>query len=80
MIKNFILNYIQREYALSENIDPDTFNYIKTGYVDSIGLVQFIVTLEEEFNVEITDEELADERYQILGEMIKLIESKASAK
>ena len=75
-VKERVLDYIQREYRLPENIDVDSFNFVKTGYVDSIGIIQFIVLLEEEFGIEFSDEELSDVQYQVIGEFVKLIENK----
>ena len=50
-VKDFVLDYIQREYSLPNDVDVMEFNYIDSGYVDSMGLIQFIATLEDEFNI-----------------------------
>ena len=75
-VKQFVIDYIEREYQIPADVDQDSFNFVKTGYVDSIGVVQFITILEDEFGIEFSDEELANEAYQIVGNMVKLIESK----
>jgi len=75
-IKSFVLEYLQREYSLPDNIDVMSFNYIDTGYVDSIGLVQFIVSLEDEFNIEFSDEDLTNPDIKVIGSLIKLINDK----
>lgn len=75
-VRQFVIDYIEREYQIPADVDQDSFNFVQTGYVDSIGVVQFITILEDEFGVEFTDEELADETYQTVGNMVKLIESK----
>lgn len=75
-VKEFVIEYIQREYTVSEEIDIMALNYIEEGYIDSMGLLQFIATIEDEFEIEFTDEELASAGIQVVGELIEIIESK----
>lgn len=75
-VKEFIIDYLEREYKLPDDVDINTFNFVKTGYVDSIGVIQFITTLEDEFGIEFTDDELESEDLQIAGNLIKTIEGK----
>ena len=51
-IKAFILDYIQREYTIPEGTDINNFNYVTSGYVDSLGFIQFIAVLEDEFAIQ----------------------------
>ena len=75
-IKDFVLDYIQREYSLPNNIDVMEFNYIDSGYVDSMGLIQFIATLEDEFDITFTDEDLENPDIRVIGKLIEMINSK----
>ena len=79
-VKEFVVEYLEREYDLPKDIDFDTFNYIESGYVDSMGFIQFIAMLEDEFEIEFTEDELAEKKYQLAGEMIELVEKKISEK
>ena len=56
-IKEFIVDYIQREYTLPADMDVMELNYIESGYIDSLGFVQFVALIEEEFDIEIPDED-----------------------
>ncbi len=76
-VREFVLNYLQKEYSFPEEADVNSINYIENGYVDSIGLLKFIVELEEEFGIEFTDEELSSPGFKITGELIRLAEKKA---
>lgn len=76
--KDFIMEYIQREYTVSEDVDIMSLNYIESGYVDSLGLVQFIATLEDEFGIEFTDEELEDPSIKVVGGLVEIIEKKTA--
>lgn len=78
-IKEFIVDYIQREYTISEDIDIMALNYVESGYIDSLGLIQFIATIEDEFSVEFTNEELASDEVRVVGELVKMIYSKQNA-
>ena len=57
-IESFIIEYIQREYTVDENINILELNYVESGYVDSMGLIQFIATIEDEFQIEFSDDDL----------------------
>lgn len=75
-IKEFVTEYIQREYTVADDIDIMTLNYVESGYVDSMGLIQFIATIEDEFSIEFEDEDLENPEIKIVGKLIELIERK----
>lgn len=62
-----------------ENLDIDTTDLdfeekISDMDIDSIDLVDFIMVIEEEFEIEFTDEEL--DEIETLSDIVSLIESK----
>lgn len=75
-IKEFVTEYIQREYTVPEDVDIMTLNYIEGGYVDSLGLIQFIATLEDEFGIAFTDEDMQNPDIKIVGKLIQMINEK----
>ena len=75
-VKDFIVDYIQREYTIPEDIDVMNLNYVEEGYIDSMGLIQFIAVIEDEFNITFTDEDLASEDVKVVGKMVNLVTSK----
>ena len=75
-VKDFVLDYIQREYSLPNDVDVMEFNYIDSGYVDSMGLIQFIATLEDEFNISFSDEDMNSEDIKVIGKLIEMIHKK----
>ena len=75
-IQEFLLDYIQREYSLPEDVDFITFNYVESGYIDSMGLVQFIATIEDEFEIEFSDEDMEDPEINVIGGLIDMIKQK----
>ncbi len=78
-IKVFVTEYIQREYTVSADVDIMTLNYIEAGYIDSMGLLQFIATLEDEFNINFTDEDMSSPDIKVVGTLIDMIEKKIEA-
>lgn len=76
MVKEFILNYLQKEYEFPENVDVLTLNYVESGYVDSMGLLKFIAELEAEFEIEFTDDELEKQEFKVIGLLIDMVERK----
>lgn len=75
-IKNYIIEYLEREYALPSDIDIDSFNFVKEGYVDSMAMVQFIVLMEDEFSIAFSDDELMDESFRTVGGLAQVIARK----
>lgn len=75
-VQEFIVDYLQREYDLPDGVDLDTFDFVETGYVDSMGMVQFIVLLEDEFGIAFTDEELAGQEFRTVGGLTRTVERK----
>lgn len=74
--REYILNGLQREYSFKEGTNIDSIDYIAEGYIDSIGLLQFIVELEGEYGIQFTDEELSGADFRIVGKLIALVETK----
>ena len=78
-IKEFIVEYIQREYTVPEDADIMNLNYVEEGYVDSMGLIQFIAIVEDEFGIAFTDEDLANPDIKVVGFLVELIAEKMQA-
>ena len=78
-IKEFIVDYIQREYTLPADMDVMELNYIESGYIDSLGFVQFVALIEEEFDVVFSDEELDSPDMKVVGKLVALIDRKRNA-
>lgn len=75
-ISDFIIGILQKKYTIGKDVDIETLNYVESGYVDSLGIIQFVVEIEDEFGIEFSDAELADPSFKIVGELIKLVERK----
>ena len=78
-IKKFVTDYIQREYTVADDVDIMTLNYIEAGYIDSMGLLQFIATLEDEFGITFSDEEMSSPDIKVVGSLVAMIEKKVAS-
>ena len=78
-IKEFIVDYIQREYTLPADTDVMELNYIESGYIDSLGFLQFVALIEEEFDIVFSDEELDSPDMKVVGKLVALIDRKRNA-
>lgn len=75
-VKEFVTDYIQREYTVPEDVDIMTLNYIEEGYIDSMAFIQFISTIEDEYDIEFEVEDIENPDLRIVGKLIDFINSK----
>ena len=75
-IREVILEFVEREYKLPENVDYDTFDIMEGGYIDSMGLVQFVALLEDDFDIEFSAEELLSPEFRTVGGLERIIRNK----
>lgn len=74
--KDFILAELSRKGRLPADADLDALDYRKSGHVDSIGLIKFILSLEREFDIEFSEEEVGSADFRVVGTLVRLIEAK----
>ena len=72
MVEEKIIDLIKKEMDVDE-FDLDA-NLVNEYEIDSIGLLDFIMTVEEEFDIEFEDDEL--EEIESARDVISLVESK----
>ena len=75
-VREYVLDVLQREYSFKDDVNVDSINYIEDGYMDSLGLIQFIAELEDEFDIEFTEEEMDSNAFRVVGSLIEMIEAK----
>lgn len=73
MIREQLLKLAEENLDI-ETTDLDFESKISDMDIDSIDLVDFIMIIEEEFDIEFTDEEL--DEIETLSDIVSLIESK----
>lgn len=58
------------------NLEVDLFEF---GYIDSVGFVQLVVWLEDSHDIEPTEAYLLDERFNTIGGMATIVDSRVGA-
>jgi len=61
-IKQVIVHLLEKRGALPHN--NDNYQYFETGHIDSIGLIKFIIELEDTFQVTIFDDDISSENFK----------------
>ena len=74
--KNKIKNYINSATLSDTGAITDATLIFESGLLDSMGLLFLIEFIKEEFNVEVTDDELLPENFESINNIIKFIEAK----
>lgn len=73
MIRDKIIEMVKEELMVND-LDLNA-NLLDDYDIDSIGLIEFIMNLEEEFDIQIEDEEIQE--LKSTEDVIKLVEEKA---
>jgi acyl carrier protein len=76
-IKDFIKEEILFEDTTAE-LNDDT--QLLNGVMDSLGLMQLVAFLEEEFDVEIDDADMTADHFRTVGDIEQLVNQKVGQK
>jgi acyl carrier protein len=78
-VREYVLAAVGRKAKLPADVDVETFNYIDSGYVDSIEIIKFVVDIEAKFNVEISDADLGSPEFRTVGGLVAIINRKMAS-
>ncbi len=74
----FFRNYLNSIKELNLN-DEELLNYrYLDNHLDSFGIIQFIMAVEEEFGITLTPEDTESEEFRTIGGVIEIIKRKLS--
>ena len=77
-IREFIIEYLERDYPLPTDVDIETFDFMKSGYVDSMAVMQLRILVEDQFGIEFTDEEFLSKDFTTVKGLENMIQKKLS--
>jgi acyl carrier protein len=77
-IAAFVLRRVQTRARLPENIDLARFDYIDAGLVDSIGMIRFVLDIETEFGIEVTEDDMISAQFRTIAGLVALIDQKCA--
>jgi acyl carrier protein len=75
-INEFIVSLIEKKGKLPNKYNIEDFDYIESGYIDSIGLIKFIVDIERKFDISISETDMEDPKFRTIGGLVKIIHHK----
>ena len=75
-IKKFLREYLNEVKPLNLS-DEDFLNYrYLDNHLDSFGIIQFIMAIEEKFNITLLPEDTESEEFRTIKRLIEIIKSK----
>ena len=79
-IRTFVISRIEKKSKLPTGGDMDDLDYMAAGYVDSMGIIKFILEIESEFDITISDDDLESPEFRTIGGLVRLIKSRIEKK
>ena len=79
-IRQFVLRLIEKKDKLPKNVNVDSFNYIDSGYVDSLGIIKFVVEIESLYDIEISESDMESLEFRTVGGLVSIISRKIRSK
>lgn len=76
--QQFVIDSLSRGGAVPGATEPERFqcNYLLAGLIDSLGLIDLVMALEERFGIAFTSDEFEDPRFRIVGGLIEIVTGK----
>ena len=76
-VRDQITNFIMKQFpmARSRHIN-DTDRLLENGILDSLGVLEIVSYVEEEFHITVTDEELLPENFQSIECLVSFVHRK----
>lgn len=72
----YVIRLIEKKVKLPKDVDIDSFDYIESGYVDSLGIIKFILEIEAEYDIEISDSDIESSEFRTVGGLISFVNMK----
>jgi acyl carrier protein len=73
---NILLDYIKKELAVGSkrNIQMDD-DLLSAGIIDSLGVLQLVSFIEEQFNIQMPDEDVVLENFQSVNSLASYLDN-----
>lgn len=78
-IQNQIKTYVLENFLFSDNGHElaEGASFLEEGIVDSTGVLELVMFVEEAFNIAVEDEEIVPENFDSIGQLTAYIRRKA---
>jgi acyl carrier protein len=80
-IFNFIVSLLERHGPISVISDDErmAYRYLDVAHIDSFGLNEFILEIEDKFDVTLSPDDTQSEAFRSVGGLVELIENRIDA-
>jgi acyl carrier protein len=80
-IFNFIISLLEKHGPIPEENDDwrMAYRFLEEGHIDSFGLNDFIMEIEDQFNVALSSEDTQSEEFRSVGGLVEIIENRIKA-
>lgn len=76
-VRDQLRQFVQQSFLVDELADDESF--LRTGIVDSLGVMQIVAFLESEFAIAVSDRDLVPENFDSVERLAAYIERKRRA-
>jgi acyl carrier protein len=76
-IFNFIISLLEKNGPIPEGDEKEklAYRFLETGHIDSFKLNEFIMEIEDQFNIILSPEDMQSEEFRSVGGLIKIIKN-----
>jgi acyl carrier protein len=80
-IFNFIISLLEKHGPIVAESDDKrmAYRFLEVGHIDSFGLNEFVMEIEDRFNVTLSPEDTQSEEFRSVGGLVELIENRINA-
>jgi D-alanine--poly(phosphoribitol) ligase subunit 2 len=80
-IFNFIISLLERHGPVPGESDNErmAYRYLDVAHIDSFGLNEFVMEIEDHFNVALSPKDTQSEEFRSVGGLVELIENRINA-
>lgn len=74
----YIVELLEKKKPLPDGTVISEYPYIDVGHIDSLSLMKFILEIEENFDIEIEDQDIQSDAFRTVGGLIDIVAAKAA--
>jgi D-alanine--poly(phosphoribitol) ligase subunit 2 len=76
----FIVSLLEKHQPIPVETDAErmAYRFLETAHIDSFGLNEFIIEIEDQFNITLSPEDAQSEEFRSVGGLVKLIKNRMS--
>jgi len=77
-IFNFVISLLERHGPLPVESDNErmAYRYLEVAHIDSFGLNEFVMEIEDQFNIALSAEDNQSEQFRSVGGLVQLIKNR----